>query len=72
MATDLLTGLVALAIGFALVYIIRGKDGPRFLKTSSWLVVYPVLPLFFFVMGVAQLIRAFPVSSRAGELMNPS
>jgi hypothetical protein len=55
---DLLTGLVGLAIGFALVYIIRGKDGPRFLKTSSWLVVYPVLPLLFITIGVAQLIRA--------------
>jgi hypothetical protein len=58
MATDLLTGLLGLAVGFALIYIIRGKDGPRFLKTSSWLVVYPVLPLMAFTIGIAQLIRA--------------
>jgi hypothetical protein len=57
MATDLLTGLVGLAIGFALIWIIRGKDGPRFLRTSSWLIVYPVLPLMAFTIGNAQLIR---------------
>jgi hypothetical protein len=60
MFTDLLTGLIGLALGFASVYIIRGKDGPRFLRTSSWLIVYPVLPLFFLTFGVAQLIRALP------------
>ena len=57
MATDLLTGLVGIAIGFALIYIIRRKDGPRFLRTSSWLIVYPVLPLLTFTIGIAQLIR---------------
>jgi hypothetical protein len=57
MATDLLTGLVGIAIGFALLWIIRGNDGPRFLRTSSWLIVYPVLPLLAFTMGIAQLIR---------------
>jgi uncharacterized membrane protein (GlpM family) len=56
MATYLLTGLVGLAIGFALIYIIWGKDGPRFLRTSSWLIVYPVLPLMAFTIGIAQLI----------------
>lgn len=57
MATDLLTGLVGLAIGFTLIYIIRGKHGPWFLGTSSWLIVYPVLPLMAFTIGIAQLIR---------------
>jgi hypothetical protein len=62
MAMELLTGLVAVAIGIALVAVIRGKGGgePRFLRNSSWLIVYPVLPLFFFVMGAAQLLRALP------------
>lgn len=58
MVTGLLTGLIGLAIGIALVVAIRGKDGPRFLRTSSWLIVYPVLPLLFITIGVAQLIRA--------------
>lgn len=60
MATELLTGLVALAIGIALIYAIRGKDGPRFLRNSSWLIIYPVVPLLFITLGFAQLIRAMP------------
>jgi len=60
MATDLLTGIVSLIVGIALIVVIRGKDGqPRSLQTSGWLAVYPVLPLIFLTMGVAQLISAF-------------
>ncbi len=54
MATELLIGL----IGIALVYAIRGKDGPRFLRNGSWLIVYPVLPLLFLTIGFAGLISA--------------
>jgi hypothetical protein len=60
MVTELLTGLIGVAVGITLIYIIRGKDGPRFLRTSSWLIVYPVLPLMAFTIGIAQLIRALP------------
>jgi hypothetical protein len=48
---------IGIANGFALLWIIRGKDGPRFLRTSSWLIVYPVLPLMAFTIDIAQLIR---------------
>jgi hypothetical protein len=59
MATDLLIGIVGIVIGVALVLVIRGKDGnPRFLRTSSWLIVYPVLPLLSLAIGGAWLIRA--------------
>lgn len=59
MATDLLIGIVGIVIGVALVLAIRGKDGnPRFLQTSSWLIVYPVLPLLSLTIGSAWLIRA--------------
>ena len=59
MGTDLLIGVVAIIIGVALILGIRGKDGqPRFLKTSSWLIIYPVLPLFCFTVGGAWLLKA--------------
>ncbi len=59
MGTDLLIGVVGIVIGLALVLVIRGKDGtPRFLRTSSWLIVYPVLPLLSLTIGSAWLIKA--------------
>ncbi|MBL0405885.1 hypothetical protein JKG68_18155 [Microvirga aerilata] len=59
MATDLLIGIAGIIIGVALVLVIRGKDGnPRFLRTSGWLIVYPVLPLLSLTIGGAWLIRA--------------
>ena len=59
MGTDLLIGVVGIIIGLALIFAIRGKDGsPRFLRTSSWLIVYPVLPLLSLTIGGAWLIKA--------------
>jgi hypothetical protein len=58
MGVDLLIGVVAVIIGLALFFAIRGKDGPRFLRNSSWLIVYPTLPLLFFTIGGAWLIKA--------------
>jgi hypothetical protein len=60
MGTDLIIGIAGIIIGLALIFAIRGKDGtPRFLRTSSWLIVYPVLPLLSLTIGGAWLIRAF-------------
>jgi hypothetical protein len=59
MGTDLLIGIVGIIIGLALIFVIRGKDGsPRFLRSSSWLIVYPVLPLLSLTIGSAWLIKA--------------
>jgi hypothetical protein len=59
MGGDLLIGVAGVIVGIALILAIRGKDGqPRFLKTSSWLIVYPVLPLLSLTIGGAWLIRA--------------
>ncbi len=59
MVTDLLIGIAGIIIGVILVLVIRGKDGnPRFLRTSSWLIVYPVLPLLSLTIGGAWLIQA--------------
>ncbi len=59
MGSDLLIGVVAIVFGVALILGIRGKGGqPRFLKTSSWLIIYPVVPLFCFAVGGAWLIKA--------------
>jgi hypothetical protein len=58
--SDLLIGSVFLVIGLGLIILLRPTpDGEaRILKNSSWVVVFPVVPLFFITFGVAELLRA--------------
>jgi hypothetical protein len=58
--TDLLIGIVGLTLGLAVLFLARPTtDGQaRFLRNSSWVVVFPVIPLLFLTIGVAMLIKA--------------
>ncbi len=60
MASDLLIGSVFLVIGLGLIVLLRPTpDGEaRILKNSGWVIVFPVIPLFFITFGVAELLRA--------------
>jgi hypothetical protein len=58
MGINLLIGVEGIIVGVGLVFAIRGKDGPRFLRNSAWLIVYPTLPLLFFTIGGAWPILA--------------
>jgi hypothetical protein len=61
MGADLLMGFVSLLIGAALVFVAmpKGTGKASFLASSPNLVIiYPVLPLLFLVIGVATLVQA--------------
>lgn len=59
MGIDLLIAVVAIIIGIVLVRVIKGKDGElRFLRNSGLDIAYPVIPLFFFTVGGAWLVKA--------------
>jgi hypothetical protein len=60
-ATNLLTGVCGHHHWDCFDFGDQGKYGrPRFLKTGSWLIVYPVLSMPSLTIGAAWLIQALP------------
>ena len=61
MSYELLIDVVSLVIGVALVWIAKPSASgvpARFLVAPSLVIVYPVLPLVFLIIGVSRPIQA--------------
>jgi hypothetical protein len=61
MSYDILIGVVSLAIGIGLVYIAMpkktGELSSLFGRNETLLFLYPVIPLVFIVIGLAEIIQ---------------
>ena len=61
MASELVIGIGALVVSFALVWFgmpNKAAENPRFLRLGFMQMIYPAVVLLFFVAGVAELLRA--------------
>jgi hypothetical protein len=59
LASELVIGIGALVLGFALVWFgmpNRLGDSPRFLRAGFMQMVYPAVALVFMTIGIAELI----------------
>jgi hypothetical protein len=62
LASELITGIGALVICFAMIWVgMPNKSGqnPRLLRLGFMQMTYPAIVLMFFVIGVAQLLKAW-------------
>jgi hypothetical protein len=62
LASELIIGISALVLGFALVWFgmpNRIGEHPRFLRNELMEMVYPATALLFIVVGVAELLAAW-------------
>jgi hypothetical protein len=62
LASELIIGISALVLGFALVWFgmpNRIGENPRFLRSGFMEMVYPAVALIFIVIGAAELLAAW-------------
>jgi mannose/fructose/N-acetylgalactosamine-specific phosphotransferase system component IIC len=62
LASELVIGTGALIVGFAMLWVgMPNKSGqnPRFLRLGFMQMTYPAIVLMFFVIGVAELLKAW-------------
>jgi hypothetical protein len=62
LASDIIIGIGALAVGLAMLWFgMPNKSGqnPRFLRFGFIEMIYPAIVLLFFVIGIAELLKAW-------------
>jgi hypothetical protein len=62
LASEFIIGTGALVIGLAMIWFAmpnRGGGNPRFLRLGFVQMFYPAIVLLFFVIGVAELLKAW-------------
>ena len=62
LASEFIIGIGGLVIGLAMLWFgvpNKGGENPRFLRLGFVQMVYPAIVLLFFVIGVAELLKAW-------------